>query len=122
MAQKQKMKFESFLDGQCSVWHLDEKRMPKKMLDNIRFQNRVVGYKRNFCAEQADYRIEKLIRIPRVDNITRGAFVVIGKEQYSVIQAQPIFDTIPKCTDLTLAQPELMLDFDATQAGPGGRL
>lgn len=122
MASKKKVKFESFLDGICSIWTLDKNRKPKKVLDNIRFQNRVVGYKRNYCAEQADYKIEKLIRIPRADNITRGAFVVIDTEQYSVVQAQPIYDTIPQCTDLTLAQSELMLDFDATQAGPGGRL
>lgn len=120
MVQK-KAKFETFLDGLCSIWCFDENRKPVKLLDNIRFRQRVVGYKRNYSAEQAQYHIEKLIRIPRADNITRGAFVVIGSEQYSVIQAQPIYDTIPKCTDLTLTQPEILLKFDPTQEGTGGR-
>lgn len=119
---REKTKFETFLDGLCSIWQLDEDRKPVLVLANIRFQNRVVGYKRNYAAEQAQYQIEKIIRIPRADNITRGAFVVIGKEQYSVIQAQPKIDTIPNCTDLTLGQPEILLDFDSTQAGSGGRL
>lgn len=121
MAQKL-TKFETFLDGLCSIWKLDENQTPVKVIGNIRFQNRVVGYKRNYSAEQAQYRIERLIRIPRADHITRGAFVVIGKEQYSVIQAQPIFDTIPNCTDLTLAQPEMLLEFDDREQGGGGRL
>ena len=122
MAKNQRTRFEVFLDGMCSIWQLDKNIKPVRVLDNIRFQNRVVGYKRNYAAEQAQYHIERIIRIPRADNITRGAFVVIGKEQYSVIQAQPIYDTIPACTDLTLSQPEILLEFDENQAGGGGRM
>ena len=122
MAKNQRTQFEAFLDGLCSIWQLDKDMKPVQVLANIRFQNRVVGYKRNYAAEQAQYHIERIIRIPRADNITRGAFVVIGEEQYSVIQAQPKLDTIPNCTDLTLGQPEILLDFDPTQAGSGGRM
>ena len=32
-----------------------------------------------------------------------------------------IKDTLPECTDLTLEQPELLLDFDDTEVGGGGR-
>lgn len=121
MAGKQKVKFETFLDGICSLWQLDKDGKPVPVLTNIRFQNRMVGYRRNFAAEQVQQYIERMIRIPRADNITRGTFVVIGEEQYSVIQAQPKFDTIPYCTDLTLGQPEILLEFDADHAGAGGR-
>lgn len=122
MAKIPKVQFESFLDGVCSIWQLDKDRSPVKILDNIRFQLRVVGSKRNFCAEQAGRTIEKLIRIPRSDDVTRGAFVVIGTEQYSVIQSQMIPDTIPQCTDLTLSQPDILLDFNSNKPGAGGRL
>lgn len=118
---REKTKFETFLDGLCSIWKLDESKKPVLVLENIRFQNRVVGYKRNYSAEQAQYHIERMIRIPRADHITQGAFVTIGDNQYSVIQAQPKFDTIPHCTDLTLGQPEILLEFDPNWAGSGGR-
>ena len=122
MAKKRRVKFETFLDGVCSFWQLDEDRRPVKVMENIRFQQRVVGSKRNYCAEQAGHNIEMLIRIPRCDRVARGCFVVIGEQQFKVIQAQTIVDSIPQCTDLTLAQPDLMLSFDAEEVGAGGRM
>ena len=122
MEKKQTTRFESFLDGLCSFWQLDGNRCPVKVLDGIRFQLRVVGSKRNFCAEQAGHNIEKLIRIPRTDLVARGTFVVINGEQYQVLQAQTIFDTIPQCTQLTLVQPDLLLEFDEKEMGTSGRV
>ena len=122
MENKKTTRFESFLDGLCSFWQLDENRSPVKVLDGIRFQLRIVGSKRNFCAEQAGYNIEKLIRIPRADLVVRGTFAVINGEQYQVLQAQTIFDTIPQCTQLTLVQPDLLLEFNEKEMGAGGRI
>lgn len=122
MARNPKVKFESFLDGIISIYQLDENRKPVKVAENIRFQRRVVGAKRNYTAEQAGHLIEMLIRIPRKDPAIRGSFVVIGEQQFQVLHAQTIHDTIPQCTDLTLEQPDLLLEFDESQAGAGGRL
>lgn len=72
-------------------------------------------------AEQAGHKVERLIRIPRADQVERGAFVVISGKQYGIAQTQIIKDTLPECTDLTLEQPELLLDFDDTEVGGGGR-
>lgn len=119
---KARVRFETFLDGICAFWQLNERREPVPLLDGVRFQRRVVGSKRNYSAEQAGYKIEKLIRVPYSPVILRGCFVVIGKEQYQVIQVQEIPDTIPRCTDITLAQPDLLLTFDPNTAGAGGRL
>lgn len=116
-----KTKFESFLDGLCNIWVLDKNRKPKPVIKNVRFQMRVVGAKRNFLAEQAGYSIELLIRIPKNSDIAKGAFVTIEDKQYRVIQVQHILDTIPKCTDITLGQSDLLLSFDETEAGTGGR-
>lgn len=118
----QKVKFEPFLDGLCDLWQLDENRNPVPLQAGIRFQNRVVGFKRNFTAEQAGRTVQKLIRIPQNPKVTKGTFVVIGQEQYSVLQAQNIPDTIPRCTDLTLEQPDVLLEFDSGEAGAGGRV
>lgn len=118
----QPVRFEPFLDGLCDLWQLDEDRNPVLLQAGIRFQNRVVGFKRNFAADQAGRTVQKLIRIPQNPKVNKGTFVVIGQEQYTVLQAQNIPDTIPRCTDLTLEQPDVLLDFDSGEAGAGGRV
>lgn len=118
----QHVNFESFLDGLCDLWQLDESRNPVLLQSGIRFQNRVIGFKRNFAADQAGRTVQKLIRIPQNPLVKKGTFVVIGQEQYTVLQAQNIPDTIPRCTDLTLEQPDVLLEFDAGEAGAGGRV
>lgn len=120
--QSQKVQFESFLDGLCDLWQLDENRSPVLLQAGIRFQNRVVGFKRNFAADQAGRTVQKLIRIPQNPKVNKGTFVVIGQDQFTVLQAQNIPDTIPRCTDLTLEQPDVLLEFDSGEAGAGGRI
>lgn len=75
---KNKIKFETFLDGLCSVWRLDDKQRPVPVIKNMRFQDRIIGTRRNYEAEQAGHKVERLIRIPRADQVERGAFVVIS--------------------------------------------
>lgn len=119
---KKKVQFETFNDGACSLWQLDRARKPTLLLGNVRFQNRTIGIKRNFEAEQAGHTVQKLIRIPRMDFIKPGVFVVIGSQQYTVLQAQNIYDTIPECMDLTLENPTILLNFDESEVGAGGRV
>lgn len=121
MEKKQRTRFETFLDGVVDFWGLNDSRKPVKLQDGIRYQKRVVGYNRNYSAEQAGHNIEMLIRIPRSDEIIRGTFAVIRGKQYQVVQAQSILDTIPQCTDITLKQPDLLIDFNENQPGAGGR-
>ena len=121
MAKKQ-VQFENFNDGVCALWKLDKTKKPTLLLGNVRFQERTVGIKRNFEAEQAGHTVQKLIRIPRMDFIKPGVFVVIEDQQYTVLQAQKILDTIPECMDLTLENPTIMLNFDESEVGAGGRI
>lgn len=118
---KKKVQFETFNDGACDFWQLDEKRNPVKSQGGIRFQKRVVGYKRNYTAEQAGHKVEMLIRIPQTSLVRKGYFAVIEGQQYQVAQAQNIWDTIPECTDITLEQPDILLEFNENEAGSGGR-
>lgn len=119
---KQKVKFETFPDGVCSLWQLDKTKKPVLLLKNIRYRERTVGERRNFDAEQAGHTVQMLIRIPRMDFVTVGTFVVIGSRQYKVLQAQKIMDTKPLCTDLTLENPDILVRFDESEVGAGGRI
>ncbi len=121
MARK-KVVFETFLDGLCSLWRLGEDERPTLLLSNIRYKERTVGERRNYDAEQAGHTIQRLIRIPRADFIAPGVFVTIEAQQYRVLQAQQIMDTLPHCTDLTLENPEILAQFDESEVGVGGRL
>ncbi len=120
--EKKKVQFETFNDGACSLWQLDKEEKPVLLLAGVRFQERTVGIKRNYEAEQNGHTIQKLIRIPRMDFIKVGVFVVIEGQQYTVLQAQKILDTIPECTDLTLENPTILLNFDESEVGAGGRI
>lgn len=117
-----KVQFETFNDGACSLWQLDRNKKPTLLLNHVRFQERTVGIKRNFEAEQAGHTVQRLIRIPRMDVIKVGVFVVIEGQQYTVLQAQTILDVIPECTDLTLENPTILLNFDENEVGAGGRI
>ena len=121
MAKKQ-VQFENFNNGVCALWQLDKTKKPTLLLGNVRFRERTVGIKRNFEAEQAGHTVQKLIRIPRMDFIKPGVFVVIEDQQYTVLQAQNIYDTIPECTDLTLENPTILLNFNESEVGAGGRV
>ncbi len=119
---KKKVQFETFQDGICSLWRLDKDKKPVLLLGGIRYQERTVGERRNFDAEQNGHTIKMLIRIPRMDFVKVGTFVTIGHQQFKVLQAQKIMGTIPLCTDLTLENPEILANFDESEAGAGGRI
>lgn len=119
---KKKVKFETFPDGICSLWQLDKAKKPIRLRKNVRFRERTVGERRNFDADQAGHTIQMLIRIPGTDIAKSGTFVTIGKRQFKVLQAQKIMDTLPECTDLTLENPDILVNFDSAEAGSGGRI
>lgn len=118
---KKKLQFETFQDGVCNLWQLDKAKKPVPLRKGIRYRQRTVGERRNFDAEQNGHTIQKLIRIPRMDIVTSGVFVTIGSQQFKVLQAQTILDTVPQCTDLTLENPDILIDFDESEVGAGGR-
>ena len=91
---KKKVQFESFPDGVCKLWQLDGGKRPVLLLSGVRYRERTVGERRNFDAEQAGHTIQMLIRIPQMDFVKPGVFVTIGDQQYKVLQAQKINDTL----------------------------
>lgn len=121
---KRAQAFESFEDGLVSFWGLDKERRPVRLLSPVRFQDRVVGAMRYYNAELAGHLLEKLIRIPQAAARSApldGCFAVIGEKQYKISRIQEITDTVPKCVDLSLEQNPMLLQFDETAPGSGGR-
>lgn len=123
MARK-RPEFESFTNGVVDFWGLTDTQTPIRIQTGIRFQERVVGSVRYYEAELAGHQVERVIRIPQLvglDIQLSGCFAVIGRSQYRIARTQYINDTIPRCIDLTLEQAGMLLLFDSTEAGAGGR-
>ena len=121
---KKAQRFESFTDGVVDFWGLTETKVPIRIQTGIRFQERVVGSVRYYEAELAGHQVERVIRIPQLiglDIQLSGCFAVIGGSQYRIARSQQIPDTMPRCIDLTLEQAGMLLRFDSTEAGAGGR-
>lgn len=121
-----KVQFQTFRDGVCNFWVLDNERKPKLIMPGIRFADRIVGAKRNYLAQQAGITIKRMIRVPMWDpnpeSIRAGMFVTIGDQQYKIEQAQKKPETIPLCMDITLENPEMFLDFNQEDGGTCGRV
>lgn len=119
-----KLTFESFNDGVVGLWGLTETKKPIRIQEGIRFQERVVGSVRYYEAELAGHQVQRVIRIPQLIGLKvelSGCFAVIGGQQYRIARTQNIPDTIPRCVDLTLEQAGMLLAFDSTEDGAGGR-
>lgn len=117
----EKIKIQTFLDGVCDIWQQDSRGRPHRTRRRVRYDNRVIGSKRNFEAMQAGHTISKVIRIPLRDFCGNGCHVVIGHNQYQILQCQGLDDTSPKCTQLTLEQPNILWALNEQEAAEDGR-
>ena len=116
----EKIKIQTFLDGVCDIWQQGPDGQPTRIHKRLRFDNRVVGSKRNFEAMQTGHTISKVIRIPLRDFCGNGCHVTIGRNQYQILQCQGLDDTSPKCTQLTLEQPDILWALNRQEATEDG--
>jgi len=95
--------FISFNDGICNIFTTDEngERVANKYT-SLGFSNRVLGFKRYFEAAARQIDINRVIRIPQLGGIDNYDFIEIDGVIYGVKMVQPIYDTNPLSTDLTL--------------------
>lgn len=104
----------TFLDGKCDIYRLPTCAdggtggLPKKIFGGIPLNERVVGSRRAFEAMQAGHTISRVIRVPLVPVEWNDCFVVVGTQQFSILQVQKLPDTSPKCWQLTLEQPNII--------------
>ena len=73
----------------------------------LRYDERTVGIKRFYTAMQADTRIDRLIRCPRLDSVSVHDVVMIGGEQYDAEQVQYPTEVKPPSMDITLRRLEV---------------
>lgn len=109
-------KMQCFNDGTCTAYALDESRKPILKYQNLRFSERVIGFKRYFSAAQVQVEISRLIRVPSGPNISPHDFIVISQGtamcQYQIEQVQPIPDSMPPSIDISLRQVEQLLQLE----------
>lgn len=72
---------------------------------DLRFDERFLGINRYYQAKQNQIRVEKVIRVPRVD-INSQDVAIIGTRQYRVDLVQAVDEQMPPSLDLTLVRIE----------------
>ena len=112
-----KRKFEAFNDGTVFIYKLKDVSLPGLRADlkpvpygKYRFKYKTIGVKRNFEAEQAQVRLDELVKIPLNRGISSQDIAVIMGVQYEIKQAQHIPDTLPPTTVLSLTRLEAIYD------------
>lgn len=111
---------QTFNDGVLSVYEVgniaEPGNMPKDGLKRkfdrkIPYEERTVGITRFNLNKQNSNIIEQLLRIPRMNGISRNDVVIlIDGEQYKIEQIQYINDVEPKCLDLSLERISVMYE------------
>ena len=101
------IKKQVFLDGICDIYRIGSSGQPEMIFAGIPLDKRTVGSRRSFDAMQAGHIIARVIRVPRVPQDLNDCYVMMGTEQFQILQAQEIFDTCPKCLQLTLEHPNI---------------
>lgn len=108
---KPKTLTQTFNNGVLSVYKVDNiaepGNMPKDGLKlkmcNIPYEERTVGVTRYNISKQNQDTIEQLLRIPRINGISRNDIVVpLDGQQYRIEQLQSINGVEPRCFDLSL--------------------
>lgn len=81
---------------------IDDDGNAGKEKENLRYQDRTVGVKRYYEAMTAKVQVDRLIRVPYRPWLTSEYLAVIEGEVYEIGQVQKIFDSMPKCSDISL--------------------
>jgi hypothetical protein len=97
-------KIQTFNSGICSIYKIGNNDVLSLKIGGIRFDDRTVGSERFFKAADFQLKASKMIRIPFIDEPKANDIIVIGENQYNMIQVQSIYDTYPKCWQITLQE------------------
>ena len=116
-------KRQTYNDGVCDVYAVVNVSAPgKKPETNIsfrcrlRYAERTVGMTRYYTALQSDTRVDRLLRIPRREEISRDDVVMLDNKQYGIRQIKYPADATPPSMDITLTRIEAKSD--VINAGP----
>lgn len=113
MATKQ----QQFNDGVLKIYKVGDVsepgNMPKegltlKLKKPLRYAELKVFDSKFWAASQDNTKIERLLRIPRIEEVVRDDKVIpIDGKQYRIVQIQYPVDVLPKCMDLSLERLEV---------------
>lgn len=88
--------------------NLPKQGLTIKLTNPLRYEELKVFDSKFWAASQEGTKIERLLRIPRVDNIVRDDKVILTNEkQYKIVQIQYPVDVVPKSMDLSLERLEV---------------
>lgn len=104
---------QSFNDGIVRICSIQDAAVPgykpivKLHEKNIlRFEEQRLGITRLYQSRQAQNEIEKVIRVPKVGNISTKDVAMLEGKQYVIDTIQKVADVYPSCLDLALARIE----------------
>lgn len=102
---------QSFNDGVVNIYSVgniaEPGNMPKDGLTlkvgSLHYEERTVGMSRFWTAMQAHAKVERMLRVPRMDYVSpQDIAIPIDGEQYKIIQIQYPKDVEPPSMDLSL--------------------
>lgn len=73
----------------------------------LRYEERIVGMSRFWTAKQAQVKVDRMIRTPKLSMVsTQDVAILIDGEQYEIVQVQYPKDVEPPSMDLSLERLE----------------
>lgn len=73
----------------------------------LRYEERSFGIQRYYSARQNQIQIERVLRVPRVPNVTnQNVAITQDGKKYRIDWVQPLTDVYPASMDLTLVKYE----------------
>lgn len=93
--------FLTFNSGVCEIYEVKGNQLVNK-LESLPFGDRVIGYKRAYVAKTASNEISRLVHVPLRESIVPNQNAIIKGIRYRVDLAQPLYDTNPPVSVLTL--------------------
>jgi hypothetical protein len=110
-----KSKTQVYNDGLCHIYTVENQALPGGLpepmltpkIPNLRYEHKKVGITRFYSAQQANAKIDVLIRVPRqLDISTQDVCVIRDDCQYGIRQVQHPEEIVPPSTDLALERIE----------------
>lgn len=106
---------QTFNDGIVNIYSVKNVagsgNMPKDKLvekiKNLRYEEHIVGMSRYWTALQDNARIEKLLRVSRINSVTVHDVAILNGQQYDIMQVQYPPYVEPPCMDISLERLEV---------------
>lgn len=110
MKEMKNNKVQVFNDGICKLARFGTHSDLNIVQRYLRYENRTVGSERFYKAAEQQKRIDKVIRIPCIPEPQATDVIIIGDDQYNVLQVQYIRDTNPSCWQLSIEKRKKRLE------------